>query len=344
MSAIYLAANQVLGTAFGHLQFVFDPDDTLDSGDELEFEVQPTAIIGESFWDVSPEQAFEVPDDALTRVSSALDLEGRAAEDVWALLQSARDFFAKTEVEYHLGLSGEEGQNSNTYVTTVAHIVDLKISDAVGGFLDTEDFSAFPGEARNVLFDLIAQNGPNALRLDVAGTNASETLFGGAGRDVINGSGGNDRLLGAGSRDVMSGDGGRDKLFGGAGGDTLNGGGGRDRLLGQKGSDSLDGDNGNDRLFGQAGADRLEGGVGNDILSGGKGRDVFLFNPFDNEGRDTILDFEIGRDLLSVQAQRINASGDENALITLFSGTEIELVGVSADQVSNDIFAFYVVD
>ncbi|MEX0339654.1 MAG: calcium-binding protein [Arenibacterium sp.] len=344
MSALYLAANQVLGTGFGHLQLVLDPDNTLDTGDEVEIEVQPTSLFGAAFWDVSPEQPFQVPDAAFTLFSDPLELDGRGVEDVWALLTSARDFFAEREVEYHLGLTGAEGQNSNTYITTLSHIVELDISGAIEGFLSDDGFSSFPGQARNVLFDLVAENGPNALPLALTGTEAGDVIRGGTAADEISGASGNDRLYGARGQDELTGDAGRDKLFGGKGRDDLDGGTGRDRLWGQNGNDILQGDKGNDRLFGQRGADNLEGGLGNDILSGGRGRDVFLFNAFENEGRDTILDFDVERDLLSVELQDIQVSGDTDAVITLNSGTEIALRGVDAAQVTDDIFAFFIID
>ena len=344
MAAIYLAANQVLGTTFGHLQLVFDPDDLTESGNEVEIEVQPTSLFGDSFWEVSPEQAFQVPDGALTLFSSPLDLGGRAAEDVWALIGTARDFFAQREVEYHLGLSGPEGQNSNTYITTLSYIVDVDLTAALEGFLSDDAFASFPGQARNVLFELRAEESQDALPLVLTGTDAADIIRGGAASDTIDGAGGNDQLFGSDGRDDLAGDTGRDKLFGGKGGDILAGGGGRDRLLGQNGNDFLQGNNGNDRLFGQRGADNLEGGLGNDILGGGRGRDVFLFHPFDDEGRDTILDFDVERDRLSVELQEIVVNGDKDAVITLKSGTEIELRGVDAAQVTYDIFAFFAID
>lgn len=101
-------------------------------------------------------------------------------------------------------------------------------------------------------------------------------LFAKADQMVL--SAGADRALGYGGNDVIR---------GGAGNDTISGGTGNDRLFG---------DAGNDRLMGDAGNDRLSGGKGNDVLIGGAGADQFLFGKAD--GRDRIVDFEQGQDLL----------------------------------------------
>ncbi|WEK29101.1 MAG: peroxidase family protein [Candidatus Pseudomonas phytovorans] len=82
----------------------------------------------------------------------------------------------------------------------------------------------------------------------LVGTNAANTLTGGAGNDVISGLGGNDTLNGLG---------GADQLFGGVGNDILNGG---------DDPDILNGDDGNDTLNGGLGADAMNGGAGNDTF------------------------------------------------------------------------------
>ncbi len=79
------------------------------------------------------------------------------------------------------------------------------------------------------------------------GTNASETITGGAGADLI---------------------------VGGNGDDTLRGGDGIDALCGGRGNDLLVGEGGNDSLSGGQGDDTLTGGTGADRFDGGQGRDV----------------------------------------------------------------------
>ena len=73
----------------------------------------------------------------------------------------------------------------------------------------------------------------------IADDNAVDTLYGGAGDDLLYGYGGND---------VLNGDADDDVLFGGMGNDTLNGGDGVDMLLGQGGDDTLNGGAGADIL------------------------------------------------------------------------------------------------
>ncbi|MGE9009801.1 hypothetical protein ACO2JO_14540 [Leptospira interrogans] len=55
-----------------------------------------------------------------------------------------------------------------------------------------------------------------------------------------------------------------------------------------------------DVLTGGGNANVLTGGLGADKLTGGGGLDTFVFNNV-AEGKDTITDFEIGTDLISIQ-------------------------------------------
>ena len=123
-----------------------------------------------------------------------------------------------------------------------------------------------------------------------------DTLRGGDGRDVLNGGAGDDTLFGKGGDDELHGGGGDDELHGGGGDDWLHGDDGIDWLYGGAGDDTLFGKGGDDNLYGGGGDDRLEGGGGNDILFGGGGNDSFAFSLSDENGRDTIEDFEIGKD------------------------------------------------
>ena len=71
--------------------------------------------------------------------------------------------------------------------------------------------------------------------------------------------------------------------------DSLVGGDGDDRLFGNGGADTLDGGDGDDRL---------RGGLGEDMLIGGEGDDIFVLAA--GEGLDTIVDFEMGADLIGL--------------------------------------------
>ncbi len=67
--------------------------------------------------------------------------------------------------------------------------------------------------------------------LVLTGTDAGETMEGGAGRDSLSGGGGNDSLTGGVGNDTLSGDAGDDTLVGGAGTDRLTGGAGNDTFV-----------------------------------------------------------------------------------------------------------------
>lgn len=283
MSSLYLSANQVLFTGYGHMQFVYDPDSTFGNGNELEIEVQgPFLAIGD--WDVRPVQPLDL---AGSNRTFAVSLDaGQTAENVWGLLTNARNMFAGLNIDYRLGLVGSlEGQNSNSYVVTLAHIAGLNISSQLSGFVNAPEFSALPGAARNVLFDHVAESGsqlaPVALNLSgtaghdrINGGNSADNVQAGAGDDTLRGYGGNDILGGEAGNDTISGDDGDDVLNGHSEDDTLNGGNGNDSLLGGTGNDTLNGDAGNDTAQGEDGDDLILGGIGDDTLSGGAGHDV----------------------------------------------------------------------
>lgn len=320
MSEIYLAVNQVLGTTYGHLQLVYDPDDTFDNGNELEVEVQgPFLGIGD--WDVRPVQAMTLSgSSAYGRVTLAAS---QTPETVWELLTSARNFFAGRSIDYRLGLFGAlEGQNSNTYIKTLAHISGLDIDGLVTAFLGTSVVSSLPGYARNVLFDHHAENDaplpPIALTLTgtagndrmnggkatdqlagaagddtLRGFDGNDTLSGGDGDDTLLGDGGDDMLRGEAGDDGLQGHAGRDTLIGGAGHDVILGGDGDDTLQGEAGRDLLQGDNGNDLIEGGAQNDRAFGGMGADIIAGGSGRDRLF-----GEGDQDDMSGGAGNDLL----------------------------------------------
>ena len=141
----------------------------------------------------------------------------------------------------------------------------------------------------------------------LTGGDGKDELSGDNGDDEIDGGRGADELSGGGGADTLMGGGGKDTVFGGSGGDDLNGGGGQDSLDGGSGNDMLNGGGGRDVLIGGRGNDTLDGGGGRDLLNGGKGadvliggrgRDTFEFRPGD--GRDTIEDFQQGRDKIAI--------------------------------------------
>ena len=91
---------------------------------------------------------------------------------------------------------------------------------------------------------------------------------------------------------------------------VVHGGDGKDEVRGKKGNDTLTGDDGDDLLKGGKGGDALLGGVGSDALKGGQGEDVFAFAEL-KAGKDEILDFTRGKDLidLSAMTRRLRQGG-----------------------------------
>lgn len=133
------------------------------------------------------------------------------------------------------------------------------------------------------------------------------------------------RILGTDGDDVLAGSN-LDEILRGRNGD--------DDLSGASGSDTLRGGKGNDTLRGGAGADKLVSGFGTDKLKGGKGDDIFRFANKDvskpGEKRDTIADFEPGRDVVDLRGIDVDPDEKGNqAFIFIagngFSGTPGEL-------------------
>ncbi|MBR0681718.1 calcium-binding protein [Roseomonas eburnea] len=163
-----------------------------------------------------------------------------------------------------------------------------------------------------------------------------------------------------GDSDWVFGDEGNDILFGGKGDDVMSGGADNDILFGDEGNDVLSGDagadliyggKGKDLLVGGAGADTLLGGAGADTLAGQGGADTFYFES--GFGRDVVLDFRPGDDVIAIQANingtginsaddladRISSSGT-GAVIDLGDGDQIKLVGVSSEDLLNNLSSY----
>jgi Ca2+-binding RTX toxin-like protein len=145
--------------------------------------------------------------------------------------------------------------------------------------------------------------------------------------NVIRGTNGSDDLRGGAGRDRLIGLVGNDDLFGGAGNDILIGGGGGDDLLG--------GD-GNDILRGGRGQDDLIGGAGRDILIGGPDRDTFVLQP---QGNDIIRDFQNGVDELGLSGGlRFNdlvfEQRGQDTLILADGNRVALLLGINANSIT----------
>ena len=130
----------------------------------------------------------------------------------------------------------------------------------------------------------------------LVGLEGNDLLAGGLGNDVILGGEGDDVLRGdRNSRRAQTNEaGGDDLIYGGAGSDRIGGKSGDDRLFGDAGDDQIWGDDGDDLIYGGLGNDTLIG----DNFSGGQGIDTFVLAV--GEGTDTIVDFEVGTDLIGL--------------------------------------------
>lgn len=153
-----------------------------------------------------------------------------------------------------------------------------------------------------------------------------------------------DVFVGSARADRFRGHDGDDALHGRAGADLLRGDRGDDRLHGESGRDRLLGNTGDDALLGGRGRDALVGGRGDDLMRGGGGRDRFVFR--EGDGEDVIRDFTPGRDVVAfrdgpVRFGQLELSETDRG-VRVHHGEEdsILLVGVAADELSRDDFAF----
>ncbi|KKD36632.1 alkaline phosphatase [Limnoraphis robusta] len=188
----------------------------------------------------------------------------------------------------------------------------------------------------------------------IDGTPENETLVGGEANDLIRADIGDDLAAGGLGDDIIYGEEGDDTLRGDensrspggtvGGNDIIYGGLGDDQIGGKAGNDQLFGDEGNDRIWGDDGDDLIDGGLGNDTLtgddfSGGQGSDTFVLAV--GEGIDTIVDFEVGIDLLGLKG---DLSADQLSISQVGSDTEVSfgseilaiLTGVNAAGLTAD--------
>ncbi len=107
---------------------------------------------------------------------------------------------------------------------------------------------------------------------------------------------------------------------------------------------------GNDIVLGTAGDDVLYGGINNNIYLGGTGADIFQFKDQEDNrgGLDLILDFDLTEDIIDFsEIKALDRSGitisDNSAGNAVISSAyeTIELDGISAATVTDDIFLFF---
>ena len=183
--------------------------------------------------------------------------------------------------------------------------------------------------------------GPQTVGETIYGTPCPDTIRAPRGVTTVFGEGGDDTLFGQRGNDSLFGGEGNDRLYGGIGDDQLRGGDGDDRLSGGFGADSaLDGEAGNDFVRGDATIDDIQNsGGGFDTLSYATGVTPGFFDrpgvseysgiPTDREGRGAYIDLEGGL-------------GD-NGLAPAGGGVDLEVDGVSFEQVIGTPFSDYIV-
>ncbi len=189
-----------------------------------------------------------------------------------------------TEISFidrtHSPLELGDAHSSVGYANSIAALAASEAFDAVQ-----------PGEFGHIYF----ANRDQAFTIHVPnnefaffGTGFNDQINGAARLDFlrIEGGAGDDTIYGGAGGNVLAGGTGVDTIYGGIGGDTLFGGDGADILYGISGSDALSGGAGDDQLFGGQGEDYLQGGTGNDLLTGGRGDDHYSIGLA--EGADTI--------------------------------------------------------
>ena len=109
------------------------------------------------------------------------------------------------------------------------------------------------------------------------------------------------------------------------------GGSANDQIIGNPLANSLEGRGGDDKLWGKDGNDLLIGGSGADRLQGGEGADIFLFQAAGGNGLDTIVDFELGIDIIRIEPGNLNFGPDD----VWYVGTDNGNLRVVMDTNSN---------
>jgi Ca2+-binding RTX toxin-like protein len=214
-------------------------------------------------------------------------------------------------------MSGGDG-NDTYYVDNANDTVIETNSKAVPGGIDSVHSSlaayTLGTNVENLYIDSVgAANG--------TGNALDNTLFAGAGNNVLDGREGNDtvsfeRALSGVTVSLSTS---AQQDTGGSGLDTLKffenltGSAYADNLLGNSAANVLNGGAGNDTLVGGSGDDRLIGGAGTDTLTGGTGADTYAFGALSDMGvgasRDVINGFK------SIESDHLDFTGlDANPL------------------------------
>lgn len=173
---------------------------------------------------------------------------------------------------------------------------------------------------------------------DAPSSDGEQVMTGSVGDDVIDTNNGNDTVFGGDGNDLIAAGIDNDVANGGNGDDMIWGGDGDDSLNGDSGDDYLHGGRGDDTLAGGEGHDTLVGGEGNDTLEGGGGEDaVNRFHFYDDGGDDTITDFKVGLDKITLQDDiepltvELFENEDGNTVLNYAQAGSVEMRGVGLE-------------
>ena len=186
---------------------------------------------------------------------------------------------------------------------------------------------------------------------------ADDTIYGGAGKDVILLSNGNDEVhLGVGDSTVLGGMG-EDTIFGGSGNESVVGGGGNEYIAAGSGNDWIAGRAGDNTIFGGSGSDTIfaggsdnnwateetgnnyvQAGTGNTLIDGSGGNDTLI----GGAGKDTIQAGDGNESVVAGSGDTsINGGNGADTLVagggadTVFGSTTSTTIygGTGADQI-----------
>ncbi|MBD3663793.1 calcium-binding protein [Sulfitobacter aestuariivivens] len=178
------------------------------------------------------------------------------------------------------------------------YVADMRLNLQTGSFQ-----TAFGGPVATVLgFESVFAGAGDDV---IGGSSRNEEFYGASGNDTIAGGAGDDFVSGGPDQDLLRGDSGDDTVRGASGNDVVLGGAGADFLYGGQGADTLRGGVGNDDLAGEDGNDVLAGNAGNDTLWGGNGNDWLI----GEDGFDRLFG-GFGQDRLEGGLQADNLFGD----------------------------------
>jgi Ca2+-binding RTX toxin-like protein len=215
------------------------------------------------------------------------------------------------------------GENIRVYLGADRGTIQTGTAGPDGFMGDRDNETMYGGAGDDVIFGgeglsfLRGEEGNDIL----VGGSSFDDMHGNMGNDTLRGNDGDDWVVGGKDNDLLFGDAGIDIVYGNMGNDTVDGGAGNDWVRGGQGDDSV---------MGGTGADWVWGDRGNDTISGGAGAD--LFYSFSGAGIDRIADFSFAQgDRLKLDGapSRTISQVGADVVVDMGNGDQVILVGVS---------------